>query len=75
MYPVRVLYAAAFYALAMALLIVVRPGALFDARGRPRAFGLGGGARSTTLFPLGVVAVAAAVVCAFLFTLIDAVWG
>lgn len=65
--PTRVLLAVLFYALLMSALIVHRPAALFDSRG-PVPFGAG---RGRTVFDLGAVAAASAVLSSALFTLVD----
>lgn len=71
MYPPRVAYSALFFVLFMALVYVARPGFLFDRdSGSPRPFGVEPG---STLFPIGIVTVVAAVGSMFLFSLIDMV--
>ena len=69
----RVIYSILFYALSMALIIVSRPKLIFDERsGDPLPFGIGEG---KTLFSLGVVTVALALLAFYLFALIDMVFS
>lgn len=70
MYPARAVYSALFFVLFMALVYVARPAFMFDDKNRPRPFGVEPG---STLFPLGVVTVVAAVASMFLFSIIDMV--
>lgn len=77
----RVLYSATFFVLLMALLIMARPSLIFRPDGTLRRFGVTGtdgeaDARDPpTLSSLAVVTVAAAVISAFTFTLIDVISG
>jgi hypothetical protein len=68
----RVLYSVLFYAMAMALIIVSKPSPVFDAGGKPIEFGLG---PDKTLFSLGAVTVALAVLSFYIFALIDMVFA
>jgi hypothetical protein len=72
MYPPRVVYSVLFYILLMTLVIVSKPRMLFDPNGSVRVFGVG---KKHTVFPLGVVAVVAAVLSMYTFSLIDLVYG
>lgn len=66
----RIVYSAAFFTLAMLLIITNKPSPMFDGRtGAPRPFGLG---EDKTLFSLGAVTVALAVMSYYVFALIDA---
>ena len=68
----RVAYAAAFFALLMALIVLARPALVFRPDGTPRPFGVAAaGAEGATVYSLGVVTVVAAVLSLFLFTVID----
>jgi Na+/H+ antiporter NhaD/arsenite permease-like protein len=67
--PARVIYSCLFFVLTMTLVAVAKPSALFDpVTGQPRGFGTGG---ERTVFPLGVVAVVAAVLSLYTFAMID----
>jgi hypothetical protein len=63
------MYSTLFYTLSMLLIITTKPVIMFDAGGSPRPFGLG---TQKTLFSLGAVTVALAVMSYYVFALIDA---
>ena len=65
----RVVYSLLFYSLALCLLIVAKPPLIFDRETKePLPFGVGEG---KTLYSLGVITVALAVVSFYIFALID----
>ena len=75
----RVIYSALFFVLSMLLIIVAKPRAFFREDGSVRPFGTGnsgdrGGSRGTTVFPLAVVVVVAAVLSLYTFAMIDLVF-
>ena len=70
--PPRVIYSSLFFVLTMVLIAVARPRALFRPDGRPLPLGSGAG---HTVFPLGVVTVATAVLTLFVFAMIDMVYS
>lgn len=73
MMGIRVLYSIFFYLLAMGLLMLVRPKAVFDpGTGRPRPFGVGEG---KTLYSLGVLCIAFAIGTFYVFALVDMVFA
>jgi hypothetical protein len=67
----RLVYSILFYGLSMLLLIVSKPDVLFDKDGTPKRFGFGPG---KTLFSLGVLTVALAVLSFYTFALIDLIF-
>lgn len=69
----RVVYSILFYVLALCLIIVAKPSFIFDTTSKeackkPKPFGVGEG---KSLYSLGVVTVALAVVSFYIFALID----
>lgn len=70
----RVVYASAFYVLAMSLILIVRPSPLFD-RTSGAITRFGASTSQTTPLSLGVVSVLLAVLSMFIFTLIDLVFS
>jgi hypothetical protein len=69
----RVIYGILFYVLATGLLIVSKPGFVFDSRtGEPLPFGVGDG---KTLYSMGVVTVALAILTFYGFALIDVIYS
>ena len=68
----RVIYSALFYTMSMLLIIMSKPLLMFDDEGKPRSFGLGS---EKTLFSLGAITVALAVVSFYVFALIDLIFG
>ena len=68
----RIVYATAFYALLMTLVIAAKPSALFDAdTGDIRPFGVS--RNDQTVFSLGVVTVVLAVLSFYLFCIVKGV--
>ncbi len=77
--PPRIAYAVCFFLLLMALVIVARPAAVFDADGRARPFGaasaptdMAADSPPPTMLSLGVVTLIAATLSLYVFTCIDA---
>ena len=71
--PARVAYSIIFFVLAMSLLFVMKPKAIFDKESdAPRAFGTD---PERTLFTLGVWTVVLAVLSFYVFALIDMVYA
>lgn len=71
MFVPRVAYSILFYVMAMAIVLVSKPTLMFDATtSNVRPFGLGPG---RTLFSLGAVTVALAIMSFYIFALIDAI--
>lgn len=69
----RVAYSVLFYVLSMALVIISRPALVFSpATGEPLDFGVGDG---KTLYSLGVVTVALAIVSFYFFAWIDMIFS
>ena len=64
----RSVYSVLFYVLLIALIIVVKPSWLFYDDGQVRNFGLG---CQQTVFSLGVIVVALAIVAYYIFAVID----
>ena len=77
----RVAYAIAFFALSLALLVLVRPSFAFTPDGKIKPFGVrrpaadDGGGADPTLLPLGVAVVVLAVLSLYLFAMLDLVGG
>ncbi len=72
----RVWYAVASFVCVMALLALAKPAMLFTPDGAPRRFGThdphdAAAQEAPTVFSFGVVTVAVAAGCAFLFTFLD----
>ena len=68
----RVVYSTLFYTASMALIILLKPMLLFDETGELRSFGFG---TNKTLFSLGAITVALAVMSFYVFALIDLIFG
>ena len=69
----RVAYSILFYVLSMALVIISKPSFMFDKdTGRPIPFGIGD---DKTLYSLGVVTVALAIIAFYFFAVIDMVFS
>lgn len=64
----RSMYSVIFYVLIIVLIIVSKPSFIFDERGHVRGFGLGS---QQTVFSLGVLVVALAIVAYYIFAMID----
>jgi hypothetical protein len=64
----RSVYSVLFYVLLIALIIVIKPSWLFYEDGQVRDFGLG---TKQTVFSLGVIVVALAIVAYYIFAVID----
>lgn len=64
----RSIYSVMFYVLVIVLIIVVKPSWLFHENGQVKGFGLGS---NDTVFSLGVIVVALAIVAYYTFALID----
>jgi hypothetical protein len=78
--PARVWYAVTAFVCVMALIVLAKPAMMFTADGAPRRFGThdpaddadADAARGApTVFSFGVITVAVAAACAFLFTFLD----
>lgn len=69
----RVAYAIAFFCLSFTLIAVMKPSALFDAKGQPKPFGVRASQSDTTntLMPLGVVVIVIAILSLYVFAMID----
>lgn len=64
----RSVYSVLFYVLLIVLIIVMRPAWLFHENGQVKTFGLG---CQQTVFSLGVIVVALAIVAYYVFAMID----
>lgn len=64
----RVIYSVAFYLLTVALICVARPSVAFRPDGRIKQFGVGEG---SSIFSLGVLCSAVAVLCFYAFCMVD----
>lgn len=76
--PARVWYAVTAFVCVMALIVLAKPAMMFTADGAPRRFGThdpqdddAGASAAPTVFSFGVITVAVAAACAFLFTFLD----
>jgi hypothetical protein len=67
----RVVYATLFYVLVIMLVMVLKPTFIFDEYGNIRPFGVG---NDKTLFSLGVITVATAILSFYLFCIIDLIF-
>lgn len=67
----RSIYSIVFYVLVIVLIIITKPAWLFQDDGQVRNFGLG---TQQTVFSLGVIVVALAVVAYYLFAMIDIIF-
>ena len=67
----RVIYSTLFFILVMMLLLIAKPRPVFASDGSIAQFGVG---EDRTVFPLGVVTAAVAVLSMFTFTLIDVIY-
>jgi len=56
----------------MSVLIVAKPAILFDKEGNIRSYGVHD---ESTVFSLGVISIALAILCYYLFALIDCIFG
>lgn len=72
MYPARVIYGVLFFSAIIAVLLVMKPRAMFEEDGRPKPFGTGEG---KTLFSFGAITCLLAVTCFFVFGIIDMVYS
>lgn len=68
----RVAYSILFYVLSMALVIISKPSVIFGKNGEPLPFGVGEG---KTLYSLGVVTVALALLSFYFFACIDMIFS
>lgn len=68
---IRLLYTLLFYILFVIIIIAVKPRFLFDEEGNIIAFGVG---KNKTIFSLGTLILAFALVCFYLFAVIDLIF-
>lgn len=68
----RITYSCIFFLLAMALILVSKPRAVFGEDGRPKAFGFGDG---KTIFSLGIVTTVVAISTFYVFSFIDVLYA
>lgn len=68
----RTIYSTLFYVLVILLIITARPAFAFDNYGSLKPFGVGD---EKSIFSLGVVTCALAIVSFYIFTLIDIMFG
>ena len=64
----RSIYSVLFYVLLVVLIILVKPSWLFHEDGQVRSFGLG---QQQTVFSLGVLVAALAIVAYYIFAIVD----
>lgn len=64
----RTIYSSLFYVLVILLFVVWKPTFMFDKDGRIKPFGVGD---SKTIFSLGVVVAALAIISYYIFAMID----
>jgi hypothetical protein len=64
----RLLYSITFYLLLMTVVIMAKPNMLFDQDGKIRGYGV---SRGETVFSFGVVSIVLAILCFYLFAIID----
>jgi hypothetical protein len=69
----RVIYSILFFVLSMALLLITKPAIIFDRRtGEPLPFGIGEG---KTLYSLGIITAALAILSFYFFAWIDMIFS
>ena len=68
----RITYSCIFFLLAMALILVSKPRAVFGEDGRPKAFGFGDG---KTIFSFGIVTTVVAISTFYVFSFIDVLYA
>jgi hypothetical protein len=67
----RTVYALLFYVLVVTLIIVSKPGLMFRSEGSVKPFGLG---NEKTIFSLGIFCAVMAIMCSYVFTLVDVIF-
>lgn len=65
----RIIYSILFYVLFMILIILAKPGIIFDKKGEIKAFGVSDSDK--TLFSFGVFTVIIAIISFYIFVMID----
>jgi hypothetical protein len=72
----RVIYTLVFYLMAIALVVVAKPGLMFTNDGDVRLFGVGPGREESprTVFSFGVFVLVLAIVSFYMFSVIDIVF-
>jgi len=72
MVPQRLLYSLVIYLLLIVIIVVSKPKELFFKSGMPIPFGVG---QNKTIFSLGVITVALAILSFYLVTIIDMIFS
>ena len=67
----RLVYSCSFFMLAFVLIAVSKPKVAFDDNGHIRPFGTGNDTNNNTLMPLGVITAVLAIVCFYMFSVMD----
>lgn len=67
----RIIYSVLFYILSMILLVVSKPGIMFEKNGEFKSFGIG---TDKTMFSFGVFSALLAVISFYIFCLIDIIY-
>lgn len=68
----RLIYSIVFYLLVMAVVLLSKPAMMFDEKGEVRSYGVG---NSNTVFSLGVMSIVMAILCYYLFAMIDFIFA
>jgi hypothetical protein len=68
----RIVYSIVFYVLLMILIVLSKPGVIFEKNGSVKAFGVG---YDKTMFSFGVFSVVLAVISFYVFCIIDLVFA
>lgn len=68
----RLVYSVVFYLLTMSVVLLAKPAMLFDAQGEIKEYGVG---HDKTVFSLGVVSIVLAILCYYLFSMVDLIFG
>ena len=70
----RIIYATLFYILLLVLIIISKPALMFERDGELKPFGIDDGDGKKTIFSFGVFTVVLAILCYYLFCIIDLVF-
>ena len=67
----RTIYALLFYVLIVTLIVISKPSLMFNQSGSVKPFGLG---NEKTILSLGIFCAVMAVMCSYVFTLVDVIF-